>query len=225
MLGELGGTALFGARFRENAARALLIPRRRPGVADPALAAAPEGLVAAAGGPQVRQLPRDPRDLPRVPQRLVRPARSARRADPHPVARAGRRRGGDRHRVAVRRVAAVRVRRVVHVRGRHPGRRAPGPGALAQPRPAARAARPGGAARADRPRSPRDPRGRSAGPLGARPRPRRRRPARPAAPDRRPLGGRDRPARDRAGRRGRVGRGADRRAAGRAASGSAARSG
>ena len=31
MLGELGGTALFGARFRENAARALLIPRRRPG--------------------------------------------------------------------------------------------------------------------------------------------------------------------------------------------------
>lgn len=31
VVGELGGTALFGARFRENAARALLIPRRRPG--------------------------------------------------------------------------------------------------------------------------------------------------------------------------------------------------
>jgi ATP-dependent Lhr-like helicase len=31
VIGELGGTALFGARFRENAARALLIPRRRPG--------------------------------------------------------------------------------------------------------------------------------------------------------------------------------------------------
>ncbi len=30
VIGELGGTALFGARFRENAARALLIPRRRP---------------------------------------------------------------------------------------------------------------------------------------------------------------------------------------------------
>src|SRR5581483_9377760 len=28
--GEVGETALFGARFRENAARALLIPRRRP---------------------------------------------------------------------------------------------------------------------------------------------------------------------------------------------------
>jgi ATP-dependent Lhr-like helicase len=32
---ELGQTALFGARFRENAARALLIPRRRPGQRTP----------------------------------------------------------------------------------------------------------------------------------------------------------------------------------------------
>ena len=32
---ELGRTALFGARFRENAARALLIPRRRPGQRTP----------------------------------------------------------------------------------------------------------------------------------------------------------------------------------------------
>ncbi|MDQ3859737.1 MAG: DEAD/DEAH box helicase [Actinomycetota bacterium] len=32
---ELGGAALFGARFRENAARALLIPRRRPGERTP----------------------------------------------------------------------------------------------------------------------------------------------------------------------------------------------
>jgi len=31
VVGELGSTALFGSRFRENAARALLIPRRRPG--------------------------------------------------------------------------------------------------------------------------------------------------------------------------------------------------
>ncbi len=35
VVGELGGTALFGARFRENAARALLIPRRRPGQRTP----------------------------------------------------------------------------------------------------------------------------------------------------------------------------------------------
>src|SRR5205823_241766 len=32
---EVGQTALFGARFRENAARALLIPRRRPGERTP----------------------------------------------------------------------------------------------------------------------------------------------------------------------------------------------
>lgn len=35
VVGELSGTALFGARFRENAARALLIPRRRPGQRTP----------------------------------------------------------------------------------------------------------------------------------------------------------------------------------------------
>ncbi|MEO8290500.1 MAG: crosslink repair DNA glycosylase YcaQ family protein, partial [Gaiellaceae bacterium] len=35
VVGELAGTALFGARFRENAARALLIPRRRPGQRTP----------------------------------------------------------------------------------------------------------------------------------------------------------------------------------------------
>src|SRR5213075_729782 len=35
VIGEVGQTALFGARFRENAARALLIPRRRPGERTP----------------------------------------------------------------------------------------------------------------------------------------------------------------------------------------------
>jgi ATP-dependent helicase Lhr and Lhr-like helicase len=35
VVSELAGAALFGARFRENAARALLIPRRRPGQRTP----------------------------------------------------------------------------------------------------------------------------------------------------------------------------------------------
>jgi ATP-dependent helicase Lhr and Lhr-like helicase len=35
VVGELGSSALFGARFRENAARALLIPRARPGKRTP----------------------------------------------------------------------------------------------------------------------------------------------------------------------------------------------
>src|SRR5262249_31440269 len=35
VVAELGDSALFGSRFRENAARALLIPRRRPGERTP----------------------------------------------------------------------------------------------------------------------------------------------------------------------------------------------
>jgi ATP-dependent Lhr-like helicase len=35
VMAELGGNALFGSRFRENAGRALLIPRRRPGERTP----------------------------------------------------------------------------------------------------------------------------------------------------------------------------------------------
>jgi ATP-dependent Lhr-like helicase len=35
LMAELGGSALFSARFRENAARALLLPRRRPGQRTP----------------------------------------------------------------------------------------------------------------------------------------------------------------------------------------------
>ena len=154
VLGELGGTALFGARFRENAARALLIPRRRPGQRTPLwqqrLKASSLLQVARQYGsfPVILETYRecldDWFDLPAL--------RGG--ADAHGLARAGGGGGGDGHGVAVRGVAAVRVRRLVHVRGRHAGRRAPGPGAVAQPRPAARAARPGGAARPDRRRTP-----------------------------------------------------------------------
>ena len=74
VLAEVGQTALFGARFRENAARALLIPRRRPGRAHAALAAAAEGAGAAPGRAQVRELPDRARDVPRVPAGRLRPA-------------------------------------------------------------------------------------------------------------------------------------------------------
>ena len=72
---ELGASALFGARFRENAARALLIPRARPGQAHAAVAAAAEGAVAARGRARYGEFPIDPRDLPRVPAGRARPAR------------------------------------------------------------------------------------------------------------------------------------------------------
>ncbi len=58
--------------------------------------------------------------------------------------------GRDRARVALRIVAALRLRRGVHVRGRRADCRTPRAGPHAGPRPAARAAGPGGAARAAR---------------------------------------------------------------------------
>ncbi len=90
------------------------------------------------------------------------------------------------HGLAVRLLAAVRLRGDLHVRGRHAQRRAPGRRAVAGPRPAARAARPGGAARADRPGGARARRRRPPAPLGDDPRDRPRRAARRAASGRRP---------------------------------------
>ena len=66
--------------------------------------------------------------------------------------------------VAVRPVPAVRLDRRLHVRGRRAAGRAPGRGAGARPRPAARPARRRGAARAARPRRARRPRARAAAP-------------------------------------------------------------
>ena len=96
VVAELGDTALFGARFRENAGRSLLIPRRRPGRAHAALAAAAQGAVAAPGRAPVRLVPGRARDLPRVPAGRLRPARAARALlHGHPDARARPRRGRD----------------------------------------------------------------------------------------------------------------------------------
>ena len=158
----------------ERAVRRALPRERRPRAADPprlprqahaAVAAAPEVAVAAGGGQALRRLPGDPRDLPRVPARRPRPAGPAGAADQAAPPRAVAGGGRDADRLAVRLVAALRLRRDVHVRGRHAQRRAPRRGAVARPRPAARAARPGRAARADRPRRARAGRGRPAAPL------------------------------------------------------------
>ena len=178
---ELGGSALFGSRFRENAARALLIPRRRPGRADAALAAAAEGAGPAAGGAEVRLVPDHPRDLPRVPAGRLRPAgaeAAAHRAE-DAAARPGRRRNGLG--LSVLDLAALRLRGQLHVRGRHAARGAARPGSVARPRPAEGTARAGGASRPDRPGRARGGRGAAA-----------RQPSQPGraarrpAPDRRP---------------------------------------
>ena len=151
VLAEVGQTALFGARFRENAARALLIPRRRPGERTPLwqqrLKA--QGLLQVArkysSFPIVletyRECLQDVFDLPALKRLLGR--LRARELDLVDVETATA--------SPVRVLAPLRLHRDLHVRGRHAAGGAACAGALARPRPAARAARPGGAARADRP--------------------------------------------------------------------------
>ena len=186
VVGELGGSSLFGARFRESAARALLIPRRRPGQRTPLwqqrLRAQSLLAVAERYGSfpilleTYRELLADHFDLGALRELLGGPARR------HAPAR--RRRVADG--VAVRRLAQLRVRRAVPLRGRRARGRAPRGGADARPRPAARAGGLGRAARSARRRRARAGRARA---RQRAPR-RRRRAARPAAPRRRPRRGR-----------------------------------
>ena len=156
---ELGGSALFGARFRENAARSLLIPRAYPGKRTPLWQQRLQVAEPARGGEGLPPLPGHPRDLPRVPARRARPAGAGRAAARPPLAQISPGRGRDADRLAVRLLAALRLRRHLHVRGRHAERRAPGGGARPRSRPAPRAARRRGAARADRPGGARRGRG------------------------------------------------------------------
>ena len=145
VVAEVGQSALFGSRFRENAGRALLIPRRRPGERTPLWQQrlkAQSLLQVARSYPAFpivletyRECLQDVFDLPALQQLL--------RGSAHAPDRRRRRR--DCLRLAVLGLAALRLRRHVHVRGRHSAGRAAGPGALARPRPAARVARPGGA--------------------------------------------------------------------------------
>ena len=108
-------------------------PARLPGPADAAVAAAAEVAVAARGRPPLRAVPDRARDLPRGPARRARPAGSARPAVQAAPPRALAGRGRDRDRVAVRLLAAVRLRRDLHVRGRPAQRRAARRGAGAGP--------------------------------------------------------------------------------------------
>jgi ATP-dependent Lhr-like helicase len=179
---EVGQTALFGSRFRERRPRAA-DPAPAAGAAHAPLAAAAEGPEPAPGGAQLRLLPDRARDVPRVPPGRLRPAR----AEAHPAraadARARPRRGRDTVGLSVRVVAPLRVRRHLHVRGRHAGGRTARTGSLARPRPAAGAARAGGAPRPDRSGGA----GRRRGPAPGR-RALARRAARPAPAARRPPG-------------------------------------
>ena len=181
VVSELGESALYGSRFRENAARALLIPRRRPGQRTPLWQQrlkAQNLLEVARRFPAFpivletyRECLQDVFDLPALKGILQRiQTRELDLVEVETLSAS-----------PFASLADLRLRRLLHVRGRHAPGRAPGAGALARPRTAARAARPGGAARPARRR-----RGRGG---GARPAPRparRRRAARRVAPARRP---------------------------------------
>ena len=142
---------MFAARFRECAARSLLLPRRDPRRRQPLWQQRQRAA-------QLLDVAREYADFPVTLEaareclqdvlRRARPGRAdARRGRPQGAAG----RGGDAAAVAVRPVAALRLRRRVPVRGRRAAGRAPGRRAGARLHPARRAARPGRAARAARP--------------------------------------------------------------------------
>ena len=93
VVAELGTSALFGARFRENAARSLLIPRAYPGKRTPLWQQRLKSQSLLEVARALRAVPDRPRDLPRVPARRARPAgadRAAARAAPPRAHRSSR---------------------------------------------------------------------------------------------------------------------------------------
>ena len=179
---EVGGSALFASRFRECAARALLLPRRHPGKRSPLWhqrQRAAQLLDVARRHPDfpivleaVRECLQDVYDVPALTD-LMAPHRGT------PGAGAGSR---DHHPVAVRGVPAVRLRRGVHVRGRQPAGRTSRRRAVAGHRAAGRTAGPGRTARTAGPRRGGHHLASIAAPDARPRRPRRRSRRRPAAP-------------------------------------------
>ena len=127
VVAELGASALFGARFRENAARSLLIPRAYPGRRTPLWQQrlkAQSLLEVARRYPQFpviletyRECLRDVLDLPGLVELLRGLYTRELSLVEVETATAS----------PLRLVAAVRLRRHLHVRGRHAERRAPAP--------------------------------------------------------------------------------------------------
>ncbi len=132
---------MFSSRFRENAARALLLPRRRAGQRTPLWQMRQRSAqllsVASRYGSfpiileTYRECLQDVFDLPALKGILASMERREIRA----------RERGNAARVAFRELADVRLHRLVHVRGRRAARRPSGAGPCAGSRPAARAAR------------------------------------------------------------------------------------
>ncbi len=187
VLQQLGASALFAAKFREVAGRALLLPRHRVGRRAPLWQqrkrAADLLAVASRFGsfPAVletfRECLRDVFDLPALVDTLQRVSRR----DIRVVGR------GHAAAVAVCRLAALQLRRDVSLRRRRAAGRTARAGADGGPRAAARPAGRCRAARAARPRCPRGARAAAAVARRGPSRAQRRRHPRPAAAPRRPV--------------------------------------
>ncbi|GAA3080521.1 hypothetical protein GCM10020254_26090 [Streptomyces goshikiensis] len=145
---QVGGSALFASRFRECAARALLLPRRSPGKRTPLWQQRQRASQLLQVASEFGSFPivlEAVRECLRGRLRRARADRAdgGRRGAPGPAGR-----GDHRRALPLRPLAPVRVRRPVPLRGRLAARRAQGGRAVAGLPAAGRAARPGGAARA-----------------------------------------------------------------------------
>ena len=119
-----------------------------------AVAAAQARRGSAVGRGALRIVSDHPRDLSRGPARRLRSAGAGRRAAADPQPLDARRDDRIAHAVAVCRVAAVQLRRQLHLRRRRAARRAPRAGAVGRSVAAARADRRSRAARSARHRAP-----------------------------------------------------------------------
>ena len=108
---QLGATALFAAKFRENAARSLLLPKRRPGMRAPLWQQRKRAADLLAVASRYGSFPGAPRNLSRMPARLLRHAGARRHAGGRAQPQDSRRDRGLRDAVAVCGVAALQLRR------------------------------------------------------------------------------------------------------------------
>ena len=191
---QLGSTAMFSARFREAAGRALLLPRRRPGARAPLWQQRKRASDLLAVAARFGSFPIILETYREVPARHLRPAGADRRPAPRAQPIAARRQRRIAEAVAVCGVAAVRLRRQLHLRRRCAAGRAARAGAVGRSIAAARADRRRRAARSARRIRARHARAGAAAPAAALPCAIDRRRSRSAAAARRSVARRDRGA-------------------------------
>jgi Lhr-like helicase len=147
---QLGGTALFAAKFPRERRSIAAPPPPQTGSARAVMAAAETRRGSAGRGVALRLVPGPARDLSRVPAGCLRHAGAHRHAGRRPQPESAHRHRRLGNPVAVRGIAAVHLRGELHLRRRRAARRTPRAGAVRRSIAAARTARGCGAPRASR---------------------------------------------------------------------------